>query len=302
MQLFKKLIFALPFLIFFGLFCLNLNNFLQNINLLFSLDLKELLKSLYLVLYLLLALMFFMIFATFAKNWKLVLPIAFLASIFPIFLITPLNYLLIFGFFLSFLITYFPFETKLNNYLTFKANSLLIPTIKSLSTLIILVSSLVFYFFASEDLKINGFKIPDSIIDPVINIASQGSASNNLSIDQLSLSPDQINLLKQNPELLAQYGLDPKILDQVTASKPQTFSQNDLIKTSVNSQFQSIISPNLWLVSIVLAILFFVSLNFLSSFLILLIYPLIYIIFWILEKTGFITFEVEMRPVKKLVV
>lgn len=302
MLIFKKLVFALPFLIFFALFCLNLSQSLQNTNTLFSFDLGELLKTVLLVLYLLLALMFFMIFATFSQDWRFVLPISILGSLLPLIFISPPNYILILGFPASFMIVFFPFQNKLKNYLTFKASSLLIPSIKTLSTLIIFISSFAFYFFVASDLKINGFKIPDSIIDPVINLVTKNSPVNNLPTQNLNISADQINLLKQNPDLLKQYGLDPGVLDQVSTNKPQAISQNSLIKATVNSQIQSIVKPNLGLLSIALAVIFFVSLNFLSSILSLLLYPLISLIFWILEKTGFIKFEVEMREVKKLVI
>ncbi|MDO8638223.1 MAG: hypothetical protein Q7R43_01515, partial [Candidatus Daviesbacteria bacterium] len=194
------------------------------------------------------------------------------------------------------------FQKKLKNYLAFKASSLLIPSIKTLSTLIILISSFVFYLFMASDLKVNGFKIPDSIIDPIINFTTQGSASDTLPTQNINIPADQLNLLKQNPDLLKQYGLDPKVLDQVSNTNPQEISQNNLIKTAVNSQIQSLINPNLRIISGVLAITFFVSLNFLSSILVLILYPLISLIFWILEKTGFTNYQIEMREVKKLVV
>lgn len=260
MLIFKKLIFALPFLLFFALFCLNLSQSLQNTNAIFPLNLEELLKTVLLVLYLSLALMFFMIFATLSQDWKFILPVIVLGSAVPFLFISSPNYILILGFLISFLIINFFFQKKLNNYLTFKASSLLIPSIKTLSTLIILVSSIVFYFFISDDLENNGFKIPDSIIDPVINLTTQ-----NLNI-------------------------------------PQGLSPNDLIKTTINSQIQSLINPNLGIISGVLAITFFVSLNFISSILVLILYPLIAIIFWFLEKTGFTTYQTEMREVKKLVI
>lgn len=305
MLIIKKLIFALPFLLFFALFCLNLSQSLQNINAIFSFNLGELLTTTWLILYLLLALMFFMIFATLSQDWKFVLPVSVLGSLVPLLFISPPNYILIVGFLVSFLIIWFTFERKLKNYLTFKATSLIIPSIKTLATLIIFISSFVFYFFVVDDLKTNGFKIPDSIIDPVIKMTTGSLPNNNLSDSaptQLSISQDEINLLKQNPDLLKQYGLDPKVLDQPSAINYEGISQKNLIKATVNSQIQSFINPNLGILAIILAAIFFVSLNFLSSILVLILYPLIPLIFWILEKTGFITYQTEMREVKKLIV
>src|SRR3989344_976169 len=141
----KKSIFALPFLLFFLLFCLNLDLFLQNSNFLFSFDLQEIFQLMLLVFYLLLSSGFFTILITLAMDWKIILPTALLTSLIPFFFITSSAYLLILGFFISFLITFFFLQKRLKNYLTFQASPLLMPSIKFLSTLIILVSSLVFY-------------------------------------------------------------------------------------------------------------------------------------------------------------
>ncbi|MDO8570365.1 MAG: hypothetical protein Q7R97_02170 [Candidatus Daviesbacteria bacterium] len=311
----KKIIFALPFLLFFFLFCLNLDLFLQNSNFLFSLDLKIILQAVLLVSYLLLSSLFFAILVTFSMNWKIVIPTAVLASLIPLFLITSSVYILIAGFFLTFLIVFFTLQKKLQNYLTFQASILLIPSIKRLSTFIILVSSLVFYFNISQSLVKNGFQIPDSLLDPIINLATSGLPTSNLPQGpgpMMNISADQINLLKQNPDLLKQYGFDPrslgevgtdpKILDQITTTQSPVTSQNSFIKQAISAQINNLIGPNIGIVAIILSITFFVSLNFLSSFLSLLIYPIISGIFWILEKTGFTKFEVTQREVKKLIV
>lgn len=301
----KKSIFALPFLLFFFLFCLNLDLFLQNSNFLFSFDLKEIFQLVLLIFYLLLSSAFFTILITLSMDPKIVLPVAVLASLIPIFLISSSVYLLILGFFIAFLIIFFTLQKKLKNYLTFQASLLLMPSIKSLSTLIILVSSLVFYLNISQNLVKTGFQVPDSLLDPIIKMTTSSLPSSNLSQGSgpmLDIPQDQINLLKQNPELLKQYGVDPKILDQVTITQTSSTPQNSLIKEAVNSQIKNLIGPNIGIIAIVLAVTFFVSLNFLASFLAIFIYPIISGVFWILEKTGFTKFEVTQREVKKLVV
>ena len=294
----KKSIFALPFLLFFLLFCLNLDLFLQNSNFLFSFDLQEIFQLMLLVFYLLLSSGFFTILITLAMDWKIILPTALLTSLIPFFFITSSAYLLILGFFISFLITFFFLQKRLKNYLTFQASPLLMPSIKFLSTLIILVSSLVFYLNISQSLAKNGFQIPDSLLDPIINMTTSNLPTANLPQGpgpMASISADQIELLKQ-------YGLDPKILDQFTTTQTSGTPQNSFIKSAISSQINNLIGPNLGIVAIVLAITFFVSLNFLSSFLALFIYPIISGVFWFLEKTGFTKFEITQREVKKLVI
>lgn len=300
----KKLVFAIPFLIFFFLFCLNLDFFLKNSNFLFSFNIAEIIQLILLIFYLLLSSTFFAIFITLASDWRFILSVIILASFIPFFLSSSSVYILIFGFFIAFLITFFFLQKKLKNYLTFQASTLLIPSTKFLATLIILVSSLVFYLNISQSLVKTGFQIPDSLLDPIIKMSSSSLSS---GLPQgpgpmLDIPADQINLLKQNPDLLKQYGLDPKILDQVNITKSSSINQNDLIKGAVNSQIQSLIGPNIKIVAIILAVIFFLSLNFLASFLALLLYPIISLIFWILEKSGFTKFEVTQREVKKLII
>lgn len=305
MSYLKKSIFALPFLLFFFLFCFNLDTFLQNSNFLFSFDLQELFQVVLLVFYLLLSSLFFAILVTFSMDWKIIISTAVLASLTSLFLITSSVYLLIAGFFLAFLITFFALQKKLKNYLTFQPSVLLIPSVKRLSTFIILISSLVFYLNISQSLVKNGFQIPDSLIDPIIKMTTSNLPLTDLPQGQgpmLDIPTDQINLLKQNPDLLKQVGLDPKILDQINITKTPTISPNNLIKEAVSAQINNIIGPNIGIVAIILSIIFFLSLNFLASFLSLLLYPIISGIFWILEKTGFTKFEIEKREVKKLVV
>lgn len=301
----KKAIFALPFLLFFLLFCLNLDLFLHNSNFLFSFNLGEIFQLVLLILYLLLSSAFFAIFVTLSMDFKIVLPVAILASLIPFFFITSSAYLLIIGFMIAFLITFFFLQKRLKNYLTFQASPLLLPSIKSLTTLIILISALVFYFNISQNLEKNGFQISDSLLDPIINMTTSGLPTSDLPQGpgpMANISTDQIELLKQNPDLLKQFGLDPKILDQVNITKTPVISPNNLIKEAVNSQIQNLIGPNIGIVAIILAVTFFASLNFLSSFLALLISPIISIIFLILEKSGFTKFEVTQREIKKLVV
>ena len=77
---------------------------------------------------------------------------------------------------------------------------------------------------------------------------------------------------------------------------------NNLIKQTVKDQIQSFIKPYISFIPAILALLLFLTFQSLTSVINLLIYPLLWLIFLILEKTGFIKFTQEMRPVKKIVI
>lgn len=111
-----------------------------------------------------------------------------------------------------------------------------------------------------------GFRIPDSLIDTALKFAPIES----------STPPEQLELFKQN-------------------------SATNLIKQTLKDQIQNLIKPYLNFIPAVLALLLFISLQSIASVINLLLHPLLWIIFYVLEKTGFIKFTTEMRPVKKMV-
>src|SRR3990172_10609958 len=113
------------------------------------------------------------------------------------------------------------------------------------------------------------------------------------------IPPEQLDLLKKNPDLLKQYGLDPKLLDTLTAPQKSTAAPanltNELIKQTVKDQVQNFIKPYLNFIPAGLAILLFFTFHAFISIANLLISPLLWLIFLILEKTGFTKFTVEQR-------
>lgn len=90
-------------------------------------------------------------------------------------------------------------------------------------------------------------------------------------------------------------------LTPIESDTPQNLA-NDLIKQTVKDQFQNLLKPYLSFIPAILALFLFLTLQSLTSLINLLIYPLLWIIFYILQKTGFVRFEAEMREVKKMVV
>lgn len=174
---------------------------------------------------------------------------------------------------------------------------------KQLSTLLILVFCVGYFLSVSKIIAEKGFQIPDSLIDTTIKFTQPQGTSENISSPQLSLSPDQLYLLRKNPDLIRQSGLDPKILDSLNQPiKPVDNTTNNLLKQTIKNQLQGFLKPYLNFIPVGLAVLLFLTLQSLTSILNLLISPLLWITFYILEKTGFTKFEEEMRPVRKMVI
>ncbi len=260
----KKLAFVIPFLIFFTIFLIQLKPFLEDTYLIFSLDISALVQLIMLVVSLFLVSLFFTIFSALSQDWRMVLGGALVGAAMSLAIFTsPLSFLLTGGYLLAFGLNFASLDGKLQSYLTFQPNVLLGPTIKSLAGFLILVSALAFYLNANMIIARDGFKVPDSLIESAIKIASPQPTSDNLISTPIA---------------------------------------QDLIKTAIQDRVQSVIKPYQNYIPVLLAVLLFITLTSLIS-LISLITPIsLFIIFWILEKTGFIHFETEMREVKKLVI
>jgi hypothetical protein len=360
----KKLVFAPIFLISFAILNFALNNYLNSFSPTssFSLNfspqfivndtLNLILDYLPLILSILFSSIFFAIFVSLSQDWKIVIPIIIVASILPPLVNTGATGMVLgLGFLVSLLLTFLLIEKGLKSYLTFNPSSIFSPPIKRLNFLLVLVITFAFYLNANSQIQEKGFEIPDSLIEAAINFASPTSNPGVKGARYIAqvpqITPEQIEFLRQNPELLKQYGLDPSALDTVEQSlspaqsqsnkpvqnSPQSQSQtttnstnksvgqsnstlpqtttlnppitqpsNDFIKTLVKNQLQKAMEPYLPWIPIVVALIFYFTLSFLVSIFSILTPPILYIIFYVLEKSGFIHFQEEQRPVKKMVV
>lgn len=310
MVILKKLIFALPFLISFLAFINELNIFIQDTNLIFSLNQQVLIQSAFLLLYLLLTSLFFVIFLSLALDFQLVLPVILISSLSVLLSGTGLGELTLAGTsFLNFSLIYLVLRKKFLSYLIFSPTALLLPSIKQTLTLILLASSLIYYLSARTEIKQNGFQIPPSLLDlslkfnPLENQSLPEQPQNSL-LQQLQISPEQLKLLKQNPDLLKKYGLDPALLDSLEKGTNTTIpsSLNEVMKQTIQNQVQTIVKPYLYLIPIIYTLTFYFSFSSLASLLAIFLSPIVWIIFYLMEKTGFTKYEVEQREVKKLVV
>lgn len=313
MAVIKKLTFAPLLLINFILLLYFFNPFLKSTNLIFSLELNTFIQLITVSLLVLFSSLIFVLIGSFSSNLKIIIPIIILVSALPFALIeTKLAIILAAIIFISLLLTFVGLETKLKTYLTFSAANLLSPSIRQLSGWLILGLSLIYYLSVNSVIQQQGFQIPDSLIDTALKFTPQtalppvqGFKYDNRLIAQLpQLTPDQLELFKKNPQLLKQYGIDPKDLDNINPSSNATSpaNMNDFLKQTVKDQLQSLIKPYQDFIPAILAVLLFFTLQSFIAVLSIFLSPLLWLIFFILEKSNFIHYEIEMREAKKLVV
>ncbi|MBI4036206.1 hypothetical protein HY383_04615 [Candidatus Daviesbacteria bacterium] len=310
MLILKKLILAPFFAIIFALLIYQLTSLLKSYDFVFSLSLNTFTSLLILSALICLSSFLFILFASLSQDLKITLPATLLFALIPlIFLDISLALVLVVAIFVSLLLASLNLATSLKSYLTFQAGDLLGPAIRHLSGFLILSFCIVYFLSSSKLVSQNGFQIPDSLIDTALKFSMPAIPNNQLDQVQTSLpqiTPEQLDLLKQNPDLLRQSGLDPKILDSLSNPQKNTQSPanltNDLIKQTVKDQIQGFLKPYLSFIPAILAVLLFLTLQSFTSIINLLIYPLLSGTFYILEKSGFIRYETEQRPVKKMVV
>lgn len=304
----KKLVFAPFFLMIFFLLILNLKSLFGSYDFVFSLSVETLTALIILSVLICATSLTFILFASLSLDWIIILPTAIVASLLPmLFFNTQLGLIFAVANFAILILTFTNLENTMKSYLTFKPFAILSPSIRLLSTLLIMVICVIYFFSINKIISEKGFQIPNSLIDAAINLSSSGLTENaeKTPTPVLPQIPkEQIEYLKQNPDLLKQYGLDPSVLDSLD-QKPTDQNNNlskQLIKQAVKDQVDSFLEPYLGFVPALLAVFLFLTLQGITSLVNLLIYPLLGIIFFILEKTGFIKFTEEMRPVKKMVV
>lgn len=307
MALFKKLIFAPVFLIIFTFLIYSLIKLLGSYDFIFSLSLDHLIQLITITALITASSLFFTLFIT-LTDWKIALSVGFLAALAPLLFLDPaLALVFAVTIFVSLLLTFVSLDKALKSYLTFNPAALLGPAIRRLSTLLILIFSLIFFLSTNKIIAQSGFQIPDSLIETALKMTPlETPVQEETQPAKLpTIDPEQLEFLKKNPELLRQSGLDAKMLDSLSQPKsvksPQNLAQ-DLVKKTVKDQLQNIIKPYINFIPAGLSLLLFFTLLSFTSIINLLIYPLLWIIFYILEKTGFVKFEIEQRPVKKLVV
>lgn len=265
------------------------------------------------------------LFVTFTQDFKYAFGIAVIAVL-TLFIFLPANLSLVIacGILISLIVGYFNLQTELKSYVNFLPAKILKNPIKLINTFLLLSLTFGYFLHANSIIQSKGFKIPDSIIDWAIDLSLQGQNIPVKGVKYLAqlptLTQDQINLLKQNPEVLKQYGLNPADLDQLVpeanSKSMKTPNQNavqvipsisgmnlkDIIKAQIADSLDQMIKPYLFAIPFVLAFLFYSLASFCLWIASMFINPIIFLLFYIFEKTGFLKYETEMREVKKIIV
>ena len=266
------------------------------------------------------------LFVTLSQSLKYTLPFIFLISLTPfIFLSSDLSLVLMIGFLIILTLAFFNFQTNLKTYINFKPTEILNSPIRILNTLTVFSLSFGFYFHTNTIIQTQGFKLPEPLIDWAIDLSLKQNNPAVLGEKYLAqipmLTSEQLQLLKQNPQILESYGLNSDDLDQyiqdslsdepvspnqkaVTLNPGSLIPQanlRDIIKAQISDSLDAIIQPYLFAIPVILAFMFY-SLTSLTLWLLsFFIAPLLILIFYLLEKSGFIKFVTEMREVKKII-
>lgn len=309
MPYFKKLIFAVPFLLSMSLFYQQTDLILKDLSILFSLDLNLLYQLIYFSVIISAASYFFIIFVSLAQDFRIVLPVGLAGALMSLlFIIPPLSFYLTLGVGVSLGTSYILLFNKLTKDPTsFKVSDHIVKSAGGLITLLVLVVTLMVYIDATQSSNQMVQKLINSLVSTSTQfVKSQSLQTGNVqaaTTTSTSLTPEQLNLLKQNPGLLKQYGIDPALLNQLEAGGGNVTPQSlaiDAAVPAITKQVEDLIKPYSQFIPFLIAFIFFLNFQFFTSIAALLISPLAYLLFYIMEKTEFIKFEKSTREVKKL--
>ncbi len=262
MMLFKKLLFGVLTIPPLYLFFKTVNPFIQSPLIIFSLDSNVWINLTYAVMFLALAGMSWSIFILFSSNWKLNSGIIF-------FNVLSLSLLGLSVTTVVLIIGMFIIFIICTYFLSQRLLSYLnfSPTallIPSIKQLLILT-----FFFVSIVLAWNSY----------IDVKGNGVIVPGGLVDALiSLTP------------------------QVKSQTIQSNLSQDVIKATVTTQINELVKPYQDYLPLILGLMFFASLQSISALLSLLLTPILWLLFFIFTKTGFIKFDIETREIKKLVV
>lgn len=323
-MLLKKIIVAPFVLILISAVCFLYTQILSNYLEIFFKPYGGLVEFSTISLTILLSGLIFITYLTLTQDFKYALILGIVASLIPfIFLQTPLAFVIAIGFLISFILAYFNLQTNLKTYVNFSAAALLTPPIKLLNTFILLTLTFGYFLHTNSLIQTQGFKVPDQLIDWAVDLSLKGQNPAILGKKYLAqlptLTEEQLNLLKQNPQILEQYGLRADDLEQFTPSSTSTPSSpnknavsitpsvpganlKDIIKAQISTSLDDLLKPYLFAIPAVLALMFYSLASFSLWILSLFLSPVISLLFLIFEKSGFIKFASETRVIKKIVV
>jgi hypothetical protein len=322
-MLLRKIIFVPLLLLLISTLCFLYTSVLNNYLEIFFKPYGGLIELGTIALTILLSGLTFIIYLTLTQDFKFALVAGFITSLAPFaFLESSLALVIAVGFFISFILAYFNLQTNLKTYVNFAAAPLLTPPIKLLNTFILLTLAFGYFLHTNSVIQTQGFRVPDQLIEWAVDLSLKGQNPAVLGKKYLAqlptLTEEQLNLLKQNPQILEQYGMTADDLEQFTPSSTSTPSSpnknavsitpsvpganlKDIIKAQISNSLDDLLKPYLFAIPAVLALMFYSLTSFTLWLISLLLSPLISLIFSIFEKSGFLKFTSETRVVKKII-
>jgi hypothetical protein len=335
----KKSLFGIIFLVLFTGFHFFLMPLLQSYEWIFGLNQSSANQLTQLAILLILSAFSYVIFAALCNDRRIGVSMAVVGALIPLLFSQSSTGMILSGFYLLALIgCFFMVENTMRHYYNFSPILILTPLIKNLFTALLFIICLGYYLSINSIIKQSGFAIPESVIPDAIvsQLISQQSSQlikGDKYLAQLpQLTPEQLQLLKQNPDILRQYGVDPAILEQyetTTTSAPSTSAPSSPGKNSVQvppsstastesiipsvsmikkmalAPINDMLNKYQFLIAPILALLLFSAFSFISFiffFFNLISGGLMKLVFYLLEKSGFVRYEKEMREVQKLIV
>lgn len=267
----------------------------------------------------------FVLFVTLSQNFIYALVVSVISSL-TAFLFFNFNVSLVISvcLLISFILAYFNLQTNLKSYISFNPQSILSSPLKLLNTFLLISLTFGYFLNTNSIIKTQGFKMPKSLVEWAVDLTleMQGMSvkgDKHYLAQVPTLTSEQLQLLKQNPGVLEQFGIKAADLEGIAPVKTSpgnspdqsavqavpplpTADIKDILMAQTGNMLDTIIKPYHSLIPFIFAFMFFSYISFLNWFLTILISPMIMLIFLILEKTGFIKFANETRIVKKIII
>lgn len=265
----------------------------------------------------------FVIFVTLSQNFIYALIASTISSL-TAFLFFDFNLALTLSicFLITFILGYFNLQTSLKSYINFSPQSIFSPHIKLLNTFLLLSLTFAYFLNTNSIIKTQGFQIPKPLVEWAVDLTleMQGmSVKGEKRYLAQALTPEQMELLRQNPDVLKQFGVNAEDLEEFVApANSQAITPNqsavqvipqipganikDMLMAQTGNMLDLVIKPYQNIIPFLFAFMFFSFISLLNWIFSLFLTPIIMLIFYIFEKSGFVRFEKEMREVKKIVI
>lgn len=167
----KKLVFPPIFLVSFFILISQISSIFKSLDIIFSFSVENIIQLVIISLLLMFSSFLYALFTELSNDWRINLAVGTLSVLIP-FLFLEISLAIIFGVLLSIslILSYFNLRSALTSYLNFSPNSIFGPSIRHLTTLLIISISIVYFLSINKIITEKGFQIPDSLIESVLKL------------------------------------------------------------------------------------------------------------------------------------